>query len=192
MMSMFDKQYVLPIVAAVALSTAVPTAAASSQIAASATTASEFPAETAAIVAATSALFDAVEDRPRPDSKRQVITGPIVATPASIRTAAGQAGVLTANGPVDHLTGYRITWYPVDRFLGTVDFMGTWNGNRNLVCGFVTWDLSDPDAPVLEDVSATFVDVPVLARQDDEEIHAALLDANCAYGAVEANYAFFD
>ena len=101
-------------------------------------------------------------------------------------------GVLTSKGAVDRLTGYRISWYPVDRFLGSVDFMGTWDGNRNLVCGYVTWDLSDPDAPVLEDVSASFVNVAELSRQDDEAIHAALLDANCAYGAIEANYAFFE
>ncbi|MBT8418447.1 MAG: hypothetical protein KJO42_13495 [Silicimonas sp.] len=152
----------------------------------------EFPTETAAIVSATASLFDAVEAEGQPETPRSVITRPVIATPASAATDGAKADVLTSRGAVDHLTGYRISWYPVDRFLGSVDFMGTWDGNRNLVCGYVTWDLSDPDAPVLDDVSATFVNVADLAGESDEEIHGALLDANCAYGAIEANYAFFE
>lgn len=152
----------------------------------------EFPAETAAIVAATSALFDAVEGDAAAPGGRPVIRLPAIATPATFELPDDKAGILTAKGELDHLTGYRISWYPVERFLGSVDFMGTWDGNRNLVCGFVTWDMSDPDAPVLEDVSATFLDVGELAKGSDEDIHAALLEANCAYGAIEANYTVFE
>ena len=154
--------------------------------------ATEFPAETAAIVAATSELFDSFETAEAPRGQRPVIARPVLATPASFAVIDAKAGVLTEKGPVDHLTGYRISWYPTDRFLGSVDFMGTWADNRNLVCGYVTWDMSDPAAPVLEDVSATFLEISGFAGQTDAEIHAALLDANCAFGAVDANYAFFE
>lgn len=191
MTSAHDRQYVKHFAAAVLLSAAfvVP---AQAQMPAAVSASPEFPAETAAIVEATAQLFEAVEAGAAPRAARPVISGPLVAMPANFRMSRGKANVLTSKGPVDHLTGYRISWYPVDRFLGTVDFMGTWEGNRNLVCGYVTWDLSDPDAPELEHVSATFVDVGELSRMDDAAIHGALLDANCAYGAIEANYSFFD
>lgn len=165
---------------------------ASAQMPVAATETVEFPDETAAIVAATANLFDAIEQEGAPNARRPVISGPVVAVPASLPAHVAKAGVLTSKGPVGHLTGYRISWYPVDRFLGAVDFMGTWDGNRNLVCGYVTWDLSDPDAPVLDTVSATFLDVQDLSGQSDEDVQAALLDANCAYGAIDANYAFFE
>jgi len=99
---------------------------------------------------------------------------------------------LNGHGPVRHLTGYRISWYPVDRLLGSVDFMGTWDGNRNLVCGYLTWDLSDPDAPVLENMEATFVKLETLLSEKPSDVHRILLEANCAYGAIDANYGFFD
>ena len=191
MTSAHDHQYVRQLAAA-AILTAAFVVPAQAQMPATLATSAEFPAETAAIVQATAQLFDAVEAGQSPEGKRRVISGPVVATPASLRVGEAKTNVLTSKGAVDRLTGYRISWYPVDRFLGSVDFMGTWDGNRNLVCGYVTWDLSDPDAPVLEDVSASFVNVAELSRQDDEAIHAALLDANCAYGAIEANYAFFE
>jgi hypothetical protein len=191
MTSVRDHQYARTsaIVALAAVVFAVPAMA---QMPASLTEAPEFPAETAAIVAATSAFFDEIEAARLPESKRPVIARPSIATPASAGRGDEKAGVLTTRGPVDHLTGYRLSWYPVDRFLGSVDFMGTWDGNRNLVCGFVTWDLSDPDAPVLDEVTATFLDVSDLSKGSEEDIHAALLDGNCAYGAIEANYAFFE
>ena len=191
MTSMFDQRYQKRLAAAALLSAAFVMPAAA-QMPVSLGDLPEFPAETAAIVSATAQLFDAVEAAAKPDTLRSVITGPIVATPASAATDEAKSSILTSHGAVDHLTGYRINWYPVDRFLGSVDFMGTWDSNKSLVCGYVTWDLSDPDAPVLDDVVATFVDVSDLARSSDEAIHGALLDANCAYGAIEANYAFFE
>lgn len=191
MTSALDRQYAKHLAAAVLL-TAAFAVPAKAQMPAALSTSADFPTETAAIVEATSQLFDAVEAGAQPQKKRSVVSGPLIATPASFRMGEAKADVLTSNGAVDHLTGYKISWYPVDRFLGTVDFMGTWAGNRNLVCGYVTWDLSDPDAPVLEDVTATFVNITDLSRQDDDAIHAELMDANCAYGAIEANYAFFE
>lgn len=152
----------------------------------------EFPAETAALVAATVALFDAVEAGDGPDERAPVIRLPALATKVSLDTLDKKAGVLAQHGPVRHLTGYRITWYPVERFLGSVDFMGTWDRNRNIVCGYVTWDLSDPEAPVLDQISANYVDLAELSQKPATEIHEALLDANCAYGAIDANFTVFD
>ena len=153
----------------------------------------EFPAETAAIVAATSALFDAVEAEDAPSGKRvPVIQMPEVAIKARVAIAEEKADPLTERGPLEHLTGYRISWYPVERFLGSVDFMGTWDGKRNLVCGYLTWDLTDPEFPVLETVSANYIDTGELVGATPSEIHETLLEANCAFGAIEANYAFFE
>lgn len=152
--------------------------------------ASEFSAESAALIRATAAFFDSVEARTNPRERMPVIGLPLSATQS--KASAGEAATLTRMGPVDHLTVYRISWYPVDRLYGTVDFMGTWNGNRDLVCGYLTWDLTDPDAPELETVSANFVDLGDLVGAGQVELHQRLLEANCAYGAVEANYLVFE
>ncbi len=150
----------------------------------------EFPEETAAIVAATVALFDEVEDGEDAAPRRNpVIRMPSLATKAS---ADDKAGALTDHGPLRHLTGYRISWYPMERFLGSIDYMGTWDSNRNLVCGYLTWDLSDPSAPVLEKVTANYLDLGEFAGATPAQIHKSLLEANCAFGAIDANYAFFE
>ena len=152
---------------------------------------SEFPVENRALIEATMAFFDEVEERETPRTRVPVIGLPVRgATKAKAET--GEAAVLTRMGPVDHLTGYRITWYPVDRLLGTVDFMGTWNGNRNLVCGYLTWDLSDPEAPRLDAVRASFLDLGELERADAVDIHGSLMEANCAFGAIDENFRVFD
>ena len=99
---------------------------------------------------------------------------------------------MTLHGPLRHLTGYRINWYPTERFLGSVDYMGTWDGNRNLVCGYLIWDLGDPANPVLESVTANYVELGTLLGATAAEVHETLLEANCAYGAIDENFAFFD
>ena len=153
----------------------------------------EFPEETEALVAAPAAFFDEVEQAsPRTGERAPVIRIPDLARKIKGATPDAGAGELTRNGPVRHLTGYRINWYPVDRFLGSVDFMGTWNGNRNLVCGYLTWDLSRPEAPVLNAVTANFIDLDDFDGKSPSEIHEFLLEANCAYGAIDDNYAFFE
>jgi hypothetical protein len=190
MISVYDKWF--PTLCTAALVTAVVGVPAGAGVHLTADAPQEFPTETAALVAATTALFDAVEAKASPVPAVPRITLVPRPTPASLDLDDDKASVLTENGPVKHLTGYRITWYPVDRFLGTVDFMGTWDGNRNLVCGYVMWDLSDPAAPVLDDVSATYLDVTELSRQSDADVHAALLEANCAFGAIDANYTVFE
>ncbi len=180
---------ILPMLAVAALCAAGPVAA---QTASGTPAQAEFPNQTVAIVAATSSLFDAVEGQDTAQRRRApAIRIPQLETRASFDDDA-KAEALTANGPVRHLTGYRITWYPIERFLGTVDFMGTWDGNRNLVCGYVTWDLSDTDNPVLEQVDASYLSLDDLSTASPADAHQMLLDANCAYGDIDANYAFFD
>ncbi len=179
----------------VALATAFAGATATGAIATSAVSApgEEFPEETAALVAATVALFEAIEfegdTKPRIPEIR--IEG--LAIPAKLPTNAGWTRAFPDDkGPVQHLTGYRINWYPVDRFLGAVDFMGTYDGNRNLVCGYIIWDVSDPDAPELDRVIANYVDLDRLDAATPAEAHRVLLDANCAFGEIEPNFTVFD
>lgn len=154
----------------------------------------EFPAETAALIAATSAFFDAAERAVEKNvSPNQPVIGlPKTLSPASLKSEDSAFAALTNHGAVQHLTGYRINWYPLAKLLGTVDFMGTWDGNRNLVCGYVSWDLSTPDAPVLEGVKANYVDLDELATLSSSKAHEALLEANCAFGAIDVNFAFFE
>ncbi len=148
----------------------------------------EFPAETEALVAATVTLFEEAEargDRPARPTLSLTPT-PAAADPASIEAFPDD------HGPVRHLTGYRITWYPVDRLIGAVDFMGTWDNARNLVCGYVTWDVSDPDAPALQSLITTYVDISELEGMDDVARETALLEANCAFSDIDQNYVALD
>lgn len=150
----------------------------------------EFPKETAALVEATTAYFDAIEATPQKRDRVPVIRMPELAQKIKTNVSLSENDALTQNGPVNHLTGYRISWYPVDRFLGTVDFMGTWDGNRNLLCGYLTWDLTHPEYPVLDDVTAHFLDLDELSAMEPALAHETLLEANCAFGAIDQNYAF--
>ncbi|MEO1536126.1 MAG: hypothetical protein AAFR73_00215 [Pseudomonadota bacterium] len=156
-------------------------------------TSAEFSKETRALADATAAFFDRVEATARPSKRAPYIGMPRTVTPAATSaTEATHADLLTQKGAVDHLTGYRVTWYPVDRLLGTVDFMGTWDGNRNLVCGYLTWDLSTPDTPRLASATANFVDLTDLRAATAREVHMTLLEANCAFGELDANFHYFD
>jgi len=151
----------------------------------------EFADETDAIVAATTALFESVEAASPSDGIELRLNG--IAIPASAAAGPDVSAAFPAEyGPVTHLTGYRINWYPVDRLLGAVDFMGTYDRNRGLVCGYVTWDLSDPDDPQVDQLIANYVDLKLLAKRHPGATHAALLDANCAYGEIEPNFTVFD
>ena len=153
----------------------------------------EFPEETAALVAATVALFDAIEAESLVKPRIPEIRIEGLAIPAKLPADAALTQAFPDDkGLVQHLTGYRINWYPVDRFLGAVDFMGTFDGNRNLVCGYILWDVSDPEAPTLDRVIANYLDVDRLDAATPAEAHRALLDANCAYGEIEPNFTVFD
>ncbi len=151
----------------------------------------EFAREKAALIDATTAYFDRVEAEAPQLRKAPAIGIPALATKIKASVAT-DTDPLTEMGPVDHLTAYRITWYPVERLLGSVDFMGTWDNNRSLVCGYLTWDVTDPDAPRLEQINASFVDLPDLSSASDDAIHQSLLEANCAFGAIDANFHVFD
>ena len=152
----------------------------------------EFATETEAIVAASVDLFEAAEaatDRPAEPSFR---IGEPAATPAGLARQDQTLGAFPeAYGPVRHLTGYRITWYPMEHLMGAVDFMGTWNRSRNLVCGYVAWDLTDPALPALERVVTNYVDLAQLDGADRAEIETVLVEANCAFGEIDANFAVF-
>lgn len=151
----------------------------------------EFADETDVLVAATTALFESVEATPASGGIELRLDG--VAIPASATPGPDISEAFPAEfGPVAHLTAYRINWYPVDRLLGAVDFMGTYDRNRGLVCGYVTWDLSNPDDPQIDQLVANYVDLKLLAQRHPGATHAALLDANCAYGEIEPNFTVFD
>ena len=152
----------------------------------------EFPTESKALIAATLDFFDRVEASEEERDRTPVIGIPLSATRSSAASGPLETDVLTSMGPVKHLTGYRITWYPIDVLYGTVDFMGTWGRNGNLVCGYLSWDLSDPEAPRLDTVTASFVDLGALRNATDSEIHGSLMEANCAFGAIDANFHVFD
>lgn len=151
----------------------------------------EHPLESSALIAATQSFFDRVETVEVKRTETPVIGWSLKAVRANV-AVPDDVAVLTRMGPVRNLTGYQVTWYPMDRLTGTIDFMGTWDGNRNLVCGYLSWDLTDADNPVLESVSANFVSLDTLAQADAVEVHRLLFGANCAFGAIDSNYAFFD
>ncbi|MGI9390565.1 MAG: hypothetical protein ACR2O1_10950 [Boseongicola sp.] len=153
----------------------------------------EFPEETAALVAATAALFEAIEAENDVEPRIPEIRIEGLAVPASLPVDAALTRAFPNEmGPVQYLTGYRINWYPVDRFLGAVDFMGTYDSNRNLVCGYIMWDVSDPDAPELDRVVANYIELDRLDAATPAEAHRVLLDANCAFGEIEPNFTVFD
>lgn len=150
----------------------------------------EFGREMLTLVRATEALFDALEaEGANPDTPGlELRPARRTAEPASLEIAqAGRSALSAENGPVANLTAYRVTWYPTDRLSGSVDFVGTWGKGRNLVCGYVTWDMSDPTAPVLAAMTTSYLDTGTLVRLPADAAHAELLRANCAYGEIEPN-----
>lgn len=179
----------LPIVLSVAFASVTVQPAAADGVPA---TTAEFPAESKAMIAATLDFFDRAEAAKTERKRKPVIGIPLSATRSSVEATPSETDVLTTMGPVKHLTGYRITWYPIETLYGTVDFMGTWGRNGNLVCGYLSWDLTDPEAPRLDTVTASFVDLYALRNATDSQIHGSLMEANCAFGAIDANFQVFD
>lgn len=176
----------------VALATVGLAGTATADVRISASDAVEFPVETAALVTATESFFASVEadgDAARPP---QISIEDGLARQISMDVADDAALSLTRpHGPIERLTGYRISWYPLDRLMGAVDFMGAY-GEANLVCGYLMWDLSDPAAPVLDDVVASYLDTAMLASMGDFEAHERLLEANCAFGELAPNFSVLD
>lgn len=151
----------------------------------------EFGPETLSIAAATEALFDAMEAETaaRPEQPRLELR---LATPGADPVAlplAGTQALSDQHGPVTNLTAYGLTWYPGDTTLaGSVDFVGTWGEGRNLVCGYVTWDMGDAETPVLASLTTSYLSTETLVHLPDQAQHAELLRANCAHGAIEPNF----
>jgi hypothetical protein len=151
--------------------------------------ASEFPREERALVEATAEFFDAVEATSAGE-RSSAYADPFAATAATEdgrETRISQVG--PAAGPLTGLKGYRITWYPVDTLMGAVDFVGRDETGRNLVCGYVLWEMSDEAEPRLRDYTATYVDTWALAALSPEEQGKRLIEANCAFTDVESNFA---
>jgi hypothetical protein len=149
---------------------------------------SEFPSQERALVDATSAFFSAVED-PSTAGGHEFFSDAFAAAVPLEDWRNLRLAQLTDHGPITGLTAYRITWYPVDTLLGAVDFVGRDADGRNLVCGYVLWEFSDNTSPQLRWYEATHVDTWELAALSPEEQGKRLLEANCAYTEVEANFA---
>lgn len=149
---------------------------------------SEFPREERAVTVATAAFFDAVED-PNAASGHEFFSDAFAAALPLEDWRDWRLAQLTDHGPMTGLTAYRITWYPVDTLLGAVDFVGRDESGRNLVCGYVLWEFADAAAPQLRGFEATYVDTWELAAMTPEEQGKRLLEANCAFTDVEANFA---
>jgi len=149
----------------------------------------EFGPETLSLVRATEELFESLEAesaRSAPTERFQLRPVLRDAEPTGL-PAAGRHALSAENGPVTNLIAYEITWYPTDRLSGTVDFVGTWKNGRNLVCGYVTWDMSDPARPTLATMTTSYLDTGTLLRLPADAAHAELLRANCAFGEIEPN-----
>jgi hypothetical protein len=149
---------------------------------------SEFPAQERALVAATSAFFDAVE-QPGINAEHGFFADAFAAAVPLEDWRAHRLDDLVDHGPIEGMTAYRITWYPVDTLLGAVDFVGRDADGVNLVCGYVLWEFGDESKPHLRWYEATYVDTAELAGMNAEEAGARLIEANCAYTDIEANFA---
>lgn len=144
----------------------------------------EFAIEAERLVEATAALFADLEQKQPATRQRQRVIGVPQPVGLSLQDETAQA-----RPDMDHLRAYRVSWYPVDRLLGTVDFVGTYDGGRNLVCGYVTWDLDNPDATEMVALQTNMVDLDALGAMSHGQRHLALIEANCAFGEIEPNFA---
>jgi hypothetical protein len=149
---------------------------------------SEFPTQERALVDATSAFFSAVEN-PSASSGHDFFSDAFAAAMPLEEWRSLRLAQLTDHGAISGLTAYRITWYPVDTLLGAVDFVGHDEDGSNLVCGYVLWEFAESAAPQLRWYEATHVDTRELATLSPEEQGKRLLEANCAYTEIEANFA---
>jgi hypothetical protein len=150
--------------------------------------ASEFPLEERALVEATAEFFDAVEATSA-KGRASSYADPFAATAATDEGRETRISQARTAAPLTGLTGYRITWYPVDTLLGAVDFVGRDETGRNLVCGYILWEFSGDAEPRLRDYDATYVDTWALAALSPEEQGKRLIEANCAFNDVESNFA---
>jgi hypothetical protein len=149
--------------------------------------ASEFPVEERALVRATSAFFEAVESPDKTASYDFFSEAYAAAVPLT-EWQDKQLRQLVANGPLKDLTAYRITWYPLDELMGAVDFVGSDQDSNALVCGYVLWEFSEETEPRLRWYEATHLDPVQLEKMSAEDASAKLLEANCAFTDLDANF----
>lgn len=153
----------------------------------------DYSMETSSIIAATHALLDGLE-----------VPGGLPDAAPSLELRLKDAGADTRLTPVGapsepelpdqltsmaNLTPYRLNWFDEDGLIGAIKFVGNWQDTRNLVCGYVAWDMSEWNAPTLVALEFEYLETPALLRLSDSEARTALRDANCAYFTVEANLA---
>ena len=149
---------------------------------------SEFPSQERALVAATAEFFDAVET-PSVSGGYEFFSDAYQSAVSLDDWQDDRLRQLVDDGPIEGMTAYRITWYPVDTLLGAVDFVGRAADGSELVCGYVLWEFPDGSDPSLRWYEATHVDAGALSGLSQEEASARLLEANCAYTDLEANFA---
>ena len=95
--------------------------------------------------------------------------------------------------PIHRLLGYRLTYYPTEaKTIWTVDFMGTFGKNSGLACGYLSWDTTNPSAPELAHIEVRLLNFSDLLELGEKDAHVVLLEANCAYGALDPNLFVFD
>ena len=145
----------------------------------------EFAIEAERLVEATAALFADLERDQAPSMRKRQ---PVIGIPQPVGFTAVTEAV-EDRPDMDHLRAYRVSWYPVDTLLGTVDFVGTYDGGKNLVCGYVTWNLDDPEQTEMVALQTNLVDLESLSALPHGERHLALIEANCAFGEIEPNFA---
>lgn len=145
----------------------------------------EFAIEAERLVEATAALFADLERDQAPSMRKRQ---PVIGIPQPVGFTAVTEAV-EDRPDMDHLRAYRVSWYPVETLLGTVDFVGTYDGGRNLVCGYVTWNLDDPEETEMVALQTNLVDLESLSALPHGERHLALIEANCAFGEIEPNFA---
>jgi len=141
-----------------------------------------------ALIRATAAFFQSVEQRDHARSLDFFAEAYATAVPLD-QWQNERLRQLVDKGPLKNLTAYRITWYPIDTLLGSVDFVGRDPRDGRLVCGFVLWEFPERAEPKLRLYEATRLDPGTLSRMPPGEAGAQLLEANCAFTSIEANFA---
>lgn len=149
---------------------------------------SEFPIEERALMKATDGFFRYVEDPT--DTRPMTFYADAWAMNMPLDVWQEQRiSQLVDYGPVRDLTAYKITWYPVDELMGAVDFVGRYDDGESLVCGYVLWEFGSGPTPRLRGYQANYVDISSLAGMTQTEIGEELLEANCAFTDIDANFA---
>jgi len=140
------------------------------------------------LIRSTAEFFDAVERRDYARSVNFFAEAYATAVPLD-EWQNERLRLLVDKGPLKNLTAYRITWYPVDTLLGSVDFVGRDGEDGGLVCAFVLSEFVEGSDPKLRVYEATHIDPDTIKGLSPGEAGARLLAANCAFTSLDANLA---